>query len=138
MVYNKTMSINDFIKLAKKAQARLKEMGYPAQHIYLIGYSTPSKIPSFAFISDSYNSLDLYDRIRLSSTVRTGPLKYDFHVLGPKHIANNFSSINKEDIYKATKIYGKNPLVFNEVEFATKQDFIFNNFNFEKQKTIEK
>jgi hypothetical protein len=122
MLYNKNMKLESFIQIAKISQKKLKDLGFAAEHIYLVDYSTPSIV----FISEKYNKLDLYDRIRLSSKTRNGPLKYDFHIIGTRHITLHESSINKEKLYNAIKIYGRTPLILNEVEFASKQDFIFN------------
>ncbi|HOW17266.1 MAG TPA: hypothetical protein PK443_06085 [bacterium] len=40
------MKVSNFVSMAKKSQEKLKELGWPAEHIYLLGYSDPKAIPS--------------------------------------------------------------------------------------------
>ena len=119
------MKVVDFVKLAQKAQHKLKELGWPAEHIYLMGYSDPRTIPSLIFVSPNYNSLDLYNRARLSLLIQQGPLKFNYYVISPSSILSSSGSIKKEDLYRAIKIYGKTPLMLNNFEYASKKDLEF-------------
>lgn len=119
------MKVTDFVSLAKKAQLKLKELGWPAEHIYLVGYSDPKAIPSMVFISTKYNMLDLYNRARLSILIQQGPLKFNYYVMSPSNIASSNGPIRRDDLYRAVKIYGKKPLMINNVEYASKRDLEF-------------
>ncbi len=120
-----TMKVVDFVKLAQKAQHKLKELGWPAEHIYLVGYSDPKTIPCFIFISQNYNSLDLYNRARLSLLIQQGPLKFNYYVISPSSMLSSSGPIRREDLYRAIKIYGKTPLMLNNLEYASKKDLEF-------------
>lgn len=119
------MKISDFVKWAKQAQSVLKQHGVPAKHIYLLGYSNPGVIPSLIFVSDKYNDMDLYQRSQISTSIQKAPLKYNFYILGDKHLAKQNSPVSREHIFNSIKLYGKTPLVIEGVEFASKQDINF-------------
>jgi hypothetical protein len=116
------MKISDFVKWAKQAQSTLKENGVPAKHIYLSGYSDPGVIPSLIFVSDDYNEMDLYERSKISTAIQKAPFKYNFYILGDKHLAKQNSPVSREHIFNSIKLYGKTPLIIDGVEFASKED----------------
>jgi len=119
------MKVADFTTLAKKAQLKLRELDLPAEHIYLLGYSDPRSIPSLLFVSNKYDDLDLYDKARISTLIQNGALKFNFYVVGPLSFRNGSSTIRREHLYKAIKIYGKKPLTLGNMEFASKKDLEF-------------
>jgi len=127
------MKISDFAKWAKDAQGVLKRHGVPAKHIYLSGYSDPGVIPSLIFVSDKYNDMDLYKRSEISTAIQKAPLKYNFYILGDKHLAKQNSPVSREYIFRSIKLYGKTPLVIDGVEFASQQDI-----NFSTKDTVTK
>jgi len=100
----------------------LKENGVPAKHIYLSGYSDPGVIPSLIFVSDDYNEMDLYERSKISTAIQKAPFKYNFYILGDKHLAKQNSPVSREHIFNSIKLYGKTPLIIDGVEFASKED----------------
>ena len=116
------MKISDFVALAKRSQTILTNMGVPAEHIYLASYSDPKSIPSLVFISQKYNRLDLYHRAQLASLIHQGPLKFNFYVMGTDHLLDTKRVINRDQLYRAVKLYGKQPLILDGVEYASKQD----------------
>ena len=118
----KGMKVHDFVVFAKKAQGTLKALGMPAEHIYLVGYSDPRSIPSLVFVSSKYDDLDLYHRSELASTIQQGPLKFNFYVLGMSHILNSKNTLGRDMLYRAVKLYGKQPLILNGIEYASKAD----------------
>jgi hypothetical protein len=119
------MKISDFIKLAKGAQSTLKALDHPAEHIYLVGYSDPRVIPSLLFVSSKYNRLDIYGRAQLATAIQKGPFKYNFHILGANQLGKPDSKISRDMLYNAVKLYGRQPLMMDGIEFATKQDMNF-------------
>ena len=119
------MKISDFTKLAKSAQATLKALDHPAEHIYLVGYSEPKVIPSLLFVSSKYNGLNVYDRAQLATAIQAGPLKYNFHILGTNQLGKSNSLISRDMLYNAVKLYGRQPLMMDDLEYATKQDMNF-------------
>ena len=116
------MKVHDFVIMAKKAQRTLKALGMPAEHIYLVGYSDPKAIPSLVFISSKYDTLDLYSRSQLATTIQQGPLKFNFFVVGVTHILNSRTSVDRDQLYRAVKVYGRQPLIINGLEYASKAD----------------
>ena len=116
------MKVNDFVLLAKKAQGTLRSIGMPAEHIYLVGYSDPRSIPSLVFVSSEYDKMDLYRRAELATLIQQGPLKFNFYVLGTDHILNSKNTLGRDTIYRAVKLYGKQPLILNGFEYASKSD----------------
>jgi len=116
------MKVHDFVLMAKKAQSTLKSAGMPAEHIYLVGYSDPKAIPSLVFISSAYNKLDLYHRSQLASLIQQGPLKFNFFIAGTMHLLNSRTSVDRDQLYRAVKIYGNHPLIINGFEYASKSD----------------
>ena len=119
------MRVVDFTRLAKQAQLKLKSLNMPADHIYLIGYSDQRAIPSLVFVSSVYNRLDIYQRSRLATVIQKGPLKYNFYVMGTDHIGRPGSVISRDLLYKAVKLYGKQALTIDGVEYASQQDMNF-------------
>lgn len=119
------MKVNDFVLLAKKAQIKLKELGWPAEHIYLVGYSDPKNIPSMVFISPKYNLLGIYEKAELSLLIQQGQLKFNYRIVSPSDILSPSSSIKRDDLYRAIKIYGRKPLMINNIEYASRKDFEF-------------
>lgn len=119
------MKVSDFVSLAKNAQLKLKELGWPAEHIYLVGYTDPKSIPSMVFINPKYDLLDLYNRTKLSLLIQQGPLKFNYYVMSPANIASSSGAVKRNDLYRAIKIYGKSPLMLNNLEYASKRDFEF-------------
>ena len=66
------MKVSNFVSMAKKSQEKLKELGWPAEHIYLLGYSDPKAIPSLVFISSKYDMLTyMTSKIINTDTTRT-------------------------------------------------------------------
>ena len=122
------MKVSDFIKLAKKAQSTLRAFDYPAEHIYLIGYSESHVVASLVFVSEKYNGLSLYDRTQLATAIQKGPFKYNFYVLGTDHLSKT-TAITSDQLYRAVKIYGRTPLMLGGVEYASQQDANFNKAN---------
>ena len=118
----RVMKVHDFVLMAKKAQSSLKAVGMPAEHIYLVGYSDPKSIPSLVFISSRYDDLDIYSRSQLASLVQQGPLKFNFFVVGTTHILNSRTSVDRDQLYRAIKVYGNQPLIINGFEYASKAD----------------
>lgn len=116
------MKVHDFVLLAKKAQGTLRSLDVPAEHIYLVGYSDPKSIPSLVFVSSGYDKMDLYHRYELASLIQQGPLKFNFYVLGTDHILNSKNTLGRDLLYRAVKLYGKQPLILNGVEYASKSD----------------
>jgi len=116
------MKVHDFVLMAKKAQRTLKAVGMPAEHIYLVGYSDPKSIPSLVFISSKYDKLDIYNRSQLASSIQQGLLKFNFFVVGTTHILNSRTSIDRDQLYRAIKVYGRQPLIINGFEYASKAD----------------
>ena len=119
------MKISDFIKLAKTAQGTLKAFDLPAEHIYLVGYSNPGVIPSLVFVSSKYNKMDLYHRAQLSTAIQKGPFKYNYHIMGTNQLNRSNPQVSKDLLYNATKLYGRQPLMIDGMEYATKQDMTF-------------
>jgi len=109
------MKIRDFVQLAKEAQNALKAMNMSAEHIYVSDLS-------LVFISKKYSDMDLYHRAALASAIQKGPLKINYHMLGVNHLSSSASSITREQIYSAVKIYGKKPLLLNGGEYASSYD----------------
>ena len=116
------MKVQDFVQLAKKAQATLRSMNMSAEHIYLVGYSDPRSIPSLVFVGPKYDKLDLYHRTALSSLIQQGPLKFNFYVVGTTQLLDTKYLIDRNQLYHAVKLYGKQPLIINEFEYASKSD----------------
>jgi hypothetical protein len=104
------MKISDFVKWAKQAQSVLKQHGVPAKLIYLLGYSDPGVIPSLIFVSDKYNDMDLYQRSQISTSIQKAPLKYNFYILGDKHLARQNSPVSREHIIQLYQTIWQNPL----------------------------
>jgi hypothetical protein len=119
------MKVSNFVSMAKKSQEKLKELGWPAEHIYLLGYSDPKAIPSLVFISSKYDMLNIYDRARLSILIQQGPLKFNYYIISPSNILSSSGPVRRDDLYRAVKIYGKKPLMLNNIEFASRKDFEF-------------
>ncbi len=119
------MRVVDFTKLAKQAQIKLKNLDMPADHIYLVGYSDQRTIPSLVFVSSRYNKLDIYQRSRLATVIQAGPLKYNFYLIGTNQIGKTGSVISRDLLYKAVKLYGKEALTIDGVEYASQQDMNF-------------
>ena len=116
------MKVHDFVLIAKKSQNILKSMGVSAEHIYLVGYSDPKSIPSLVFVSSKYDNMDLYHRAELATLIQQGPLKFNFYVLGTDHILNSKHTLGRDLLYRAVKLYGKQPLILNGFEYASKSD----------------
>ncbi len=116
------MKVHDFLVLAKRAQKTLRLMGIPAEHIYLMGYSDPRAIPSLVFISSKYDKMDLYRRSELATSIQQGPLKFNFYILGTDHILNSKHNLSRDTFYRAVKLYGKQPLILNGFEYASRSD----------------
>jgi hypothetical protein len=116
------MKVHDFVLMAKKAQSSLKTMGMPAEHIYLVGYSDPKSIPSLVFVSSKYDSLDIYRRSQLASAIQQSPLKFNFYVIGADHILEAKWTLSRDQLYRAIKLYGTQPLLLNGFEYASKSD----------------
>jgi len=116
------MKVQDFVQLAKKAQTSLKSMEMSAEHIYLVGYSDPKAIPSLVFVGPKYDKLDLYHRTELASLIQQGPLKFNFYVVGTRQLLDARYIIDRNQLYHAVKLYGKQPLIINEFEYASKSD----------------
>ncbi len=119
------MKVSEFIKLAKQAQETLKAFDYPAEHIYLVGYSDPKSIPSLVFVSSRYNSFDIYTRAQLATAIHKGPLKYNYYIIGTNQVGTTKGLISRDILYKAIKLYGRQPLIIDGVEYATQQDMNF-------------
>ncbi|MFH1223659.1 MAG: hypothetical protein V1647_04885 [Pseudomonadota bacterium] len=113
------MKVSEFVKFAKQAQSVLKKLNKPAEHIYVVTPSGTREVPSLVFISREYDNMDIYNRAQLASFIQKGPLKINYCIVGPKHISSYSSSVTREDIYRAVKIYGKKPLTLNGVEYAS-------------------
>ncbi len=121
----RSMKIADFIKLAKNAQSTLKTFNLQAEHIYLVGYSNPKLIPSLVFVSSKYNTFDLYHRSQLATAIQKGPFKYNFNIIGTNQIGREGALVSRDLLYKAIKLYGKQALAIDGVEYASQQDMNF-------------
>ena len=119
------MNIEVITSFAKKTQTKLKQMGIPAEHIYALDYISMDRSPALIFVSDAYNNMDLYNRSLLATKIQSGPLKISFYITGTTHLFTGTSQISREKLYHATKIYGKTPLILDDMEFATPRDFAF-------------
>jgi len=119
------MRVVDFTKLAKQAQLKLKTLNMSADHIYLVGYSDQKSIPSLVFVSSKYNKLDIYQQSKLATGIQEGPLKYNFHIIGTNQIGKTGSVISRDLLYRAIKLYGKEALTIDGVEYASQQDMNF-------------
>ena len=119
------MKVAAFVQFAKQAQNTLRDMDSPAEHIYLVAPTDTRSGPSLVFISKAYNNLDIYSRASLELVIQKGPLKINYRVLGTNHINSFTSSVTREQLYRSIKIYGKKPLMFNDVEYASSYDLKF-------------
>jgi len=119
------MKLTEIVLHAKSAQNKLKNLSCPADHIYVLDSNKSS--PIIVFISENYNAVDLYYRTSLATRIHSGPFNLKFYVLGTNHILNANSLITRAELYQAVKIYGKNPLIFENNEFASISDTQFIN-----------
>lgn len=117
------MNLTDIIKNAKVAQNKLKVLNNSAEHIYALYLQTNK--PTLVFISDSYNDLDFYTRTKLATQIHSGPFSLRYYILGTKHIDKSSTLVTRSELYNATKIYGKTPLLFENSEYASISDTHF-------------
>ena len=111
------MKLADLVHFAKQAQSVLRTMHKPAEHIYVTGLSEPRSNPSLVFISNGYDKMNIYDRALLSSSIQKGPLRINYHVVGPKQISSSSGPVTREHISRGFKIYGNGPLTLNGTEY---------------------
>lgn len=117
------MKLIELVNYAKLAQGKLKNFSLQADHIYVVDINTSA--PALVFISEKYNSFDLYSRTNISTKIHTGPLNIRYFVLGYTHFNNQNSGVTRSELYRATKIYGKSPLLFDNFEYASISDTNF-------------
>jgi len=120
------MDIKQILHHAQIAQKKLTELEMPAEHIYLINKDTDeletSKSTSLIFVSKKFDDKDLYTRAQIADQIQSGPLKLNFYVAGPKHLLTGVSSYSRGKIFNAQKIYGKKPLILDDLEYASQYD----------------
>jgi len=129
------MKLTEIVLFAKQAQNKLKNLKSCADHIYVIDSNKLN--PIIVFISENYNNIDFYYRTSLATRIHSGPFNLKFYVLGTNHILNSNSLITRPELYQATKIYGKTPLVFENNEVASISDTQFiHGTNLDARKSI--
>ena len=115
------MEMKDVLVHAKKGQKKLRDIKCPAQHIYFVGSIEEDSPASLIFVSSAFNNVDLYERAKIAGEIRNGPLKLNFYIVGPKHLVSAVP-FSRGRIFNAIKLYGKKPLILDDLEYASYKD----------------